>query len=655
MPMLDYVAEDLAQEDQSDFHKQILKDSCALVDMSRRKMSQRYAVWDRNDRVFRGERCLDVEDKQAIERKEPEKMIVPIAYSQIMTLVSFFYSLYTQRERFFELLPMKEAATKGGKIGEALLARDLSKNCWEAKLFQFLLDVSRFSMGVVKTSWVREQQMVREQVVEPPKSFLFWEYDGGGMKEVERWVTSYEGNRITNVSPYKFFPDVRLPISRFQEGEFIGSEDEYTITTLQQWEAEGEIQGVKFIKPMTKEGLKNRGETRAYTQTDRGLRGNDEMRSAQSAGTAIITEVQRAIVPKDYKVNGKPLGKEDYPVKYVVLIANDSRVLKCEPMDYVHNQFTYDVAEFTPDQHAEMTQSLSDIINMMQDVISWLINSRITNVRKIIGNRLVVDPSGVEFKDIEDRKPVIRLKPHAAGKGVDKWVHQLELSDVTVRHIEDVKFLIDLVQITTGISDNLMGQFNGGRRSATEARNVQSSAAARLKMQASTIFRTAIEPMGRKMLSNLQDGLSEETLVRVVGMEDAAESDFVSVTKADIAGAFDFEVFDGTLPSEKGLNAQTLVELLGMAIKSPEAALSLGLDVKTILMEALELRGIRNPKRFTLKGVTPEVMAQLQQMMQQQQQQQQQNANANVSGNGNGAPVQRSGNGAPRIPALINE
>lgn len=602
------IQKELEAEEMSETHVKLLADTRALVEMSRKKMGTYYPMWDHNIDVFNGVIRADKDDVAARERKEPEKMVVPIAYSQVMTFVSFCFTMFTQRERMFELLGMSEEDAKPAKIGEAFLARDLSHNCIEEKLFQFLLDVARCSLGVYKVYWTRETQMMRQQVTKPMVSFLGMNL-GSTTTEVMQETTKYLGNRICNVSPYRFFPDTRLPLSRFQEGEFCASEDEYSYTTLKQMEHNGVVAGVKHIKSFTEQQWNARGDTRTGAQSAdfigmgrAGLSGT----SGQSKGNILVTEVERSIIPSEYMLDGKPVGTETYPVKYLIWIANDQRIIRFEPLNYLHNEFTYTLGQFTPDQHNLINMSLSDTIDSLQSVISWFINSHITSVRKVISNYLIVDPNGVEMQDLKDRKPVIRLKATASG-GIDRFVKQLSVSDVTANHLTDVEMLQKMVQIVTGISENLMGQFHGGRRSAQEARNVNTGAVSRLKMLATILFKTAMEPMAKQMLSNLRDGLDEEQVVRLVGPLLSAEggAGFVKADKADLAGNYDFEVFDGTLPSEKALQAQALQEFLGAFVANPQAAIALQLDPREMTLDAMELRGIRNPARYTLKPTPP--------------------------------------------------
>jgi hypothetical protein len=499
---------------------------------------------------------------------------------------------------------MNQDSHKPAKVGEAFLARDLNHNKWESKLYQFLLDVSRFGVGVIKTHWTKEQKLTKKSVTRPKYSFMGFSLGGQVSEDKMSMETTFLGNCIQNISPYRFYPDTRLPIDRFQEGEFCASEDEYSWIKLKQMEANGELAGLEFVKDVqfTDKMMKERGESRfanTNVQKDTTVAGN-----GQSKGTYILTEVQRKIIPSEYMIDGKPLGPETYPVPYVIQYVNDTRIVKCEPMNYAHGDFTYDVAQFNPDMHRMLNPGLSDSIDALQSVITWFINSRITSVRKVISNYLIVDPEGVEMQDLKDRNPIIRLKPNAAQRGgIDRWIKQLDVNDVTTGHIKDAEYLKSIVQEITGINENIMGQFHGGRRSAMEARNVSSNAAARLKMIAVIIFYSALEPMARKMLCNLRDGLDDETMVKVVGMDVAAEgAEFITANKGSLVGEYDFEVFDGTLPSEKVAIAQVLENYLLGLLKSPDAAIALGIDPKAMMLESMELRGIRNPRRFFLQA-----------------------------------------------------
>src|SRR5690606_23333995 len=121
------------------------------------------------------------------------------------------------------------------------------------------------------------------------------------------------------------------------------------------------------------------------------------------------------------------------------------------------------------------------------------------------------------MQDLYDKKTVIRTKPGASQSGMQKWMEQLQVMDVTQNHVKDVDYLNGASKEATGINENLLGQFMSGRRSATEAKNVASNSAARLILTIVGIWDIGLVPQARRLLSNLRQGLDVEQLVRIYG------------------------------------------------------------------------------------------------------------------------------------------
>lgn len=583
------IKKDLEKDDVSPFHKDILKKCKALVKISRDRMSQYYTSWDNHHDVYRGYRMKDVEDKKADDRKEPVKMIIPLSYAQVHTFVAFGYTLFTQRPTFFELDPMGPEDTQAAKIGESLLQMNLEKTGFNSKLFQSLLDIAKFGMSPMKDMWVIETQKTRG-VVSPAVQVMGITLRAEVMGDVVK--TKYKGNRVVNISPYRFFPDVRLPLSRLQEGEFVASEDEYTMTDLRRMESDGLIAGVEHLKKMSKKDYENeRGTSRMSFVSHAGDKQANDVNDTESV---IITEVQVTLVPKDFILSdGKPMGPETRPMKYLVWYANDQRIVRCEPLSYNHDQYTYSVGEYNPDIHELVNNGLCQSIDAIQEVITWLVNSHITSVRKVIGNKFVVDPSGIELQDLIDRNPVLRLKPAAYKQDVRRFISQLNVTDVTGGYMNDAQMLERFAQMVTGISDNLLGQFSTGRRSAREAGNVANAATMRIKTILSLLYQSMYKPLGERMLSNLQQGLDEETAIKVLGLginEDGLMN--FKATNKDLVGSYDFKMLDMALPSEKEYKASQLQEILTASLSNPQAAQVFGLNPTQLFHEILNLRGL---------------------------------------------------------------
>ena len=584
-------------------HASLLMKVKSLVEMSRGCMSEYYSEWDYHDLAYRGERRLDKEDMQALQRGEVAKMAMPLTYAQVQVFVSFLFSQYFQRPSFFQLVAAAQEDYDAGQVGEAFLNRDLSENQFSVKLYQWLVDIGKFGIGIWKHGWHIETATVyKTNTVEAPTiPFLNIPLGKSKTTMTKEQEISFEGNRIFNVSPYRFFPDTRMPISRFDEGEFVASEDEYSIVKLQELELADEVAGVDYIPTFSKSTWDKRKTYFAGMQAETSATGTMFAKDVKS--TVCVTEVQIKLIPKKWKlIDGTTLGDEDHPVLYNVWYANDARVIKCEPLGYAHNKFTYDVAQFSPDQHRLVNDGIAGLAAHLQDVINWLMNARITSVRKVISNLLVVDPQKIDIADIINKKAVIKTKPGIGGKGIDSAIKQLSLQDVTQSHIQDIQVLQGLIGTITGMNESALGQFASGRRSASEAKNVYSATLGRLQMIARIIWDAGLAPLGKKMLSNLRDGIDQPTYVRLMGVMASQQSfnGFVKADKSSLIGNYDLDMYDGTMASDRSDMADVLQNVLTEMLGNPESAAMFNLNPSAILREIALLRGIKHMNRFDL-------------------------------------------------------
>jgi hypothetical protein len=604
----DVIAQLNKEDDKSPLHKALLEHGLQLVKMSRGKMSESYGTWDMHDQVFRGLRYFDRDDIEQSRQGKPVKMVVPNTFAQVMTFDSFLFLMFNQNRTFFELVPTgDEDYGDKEKDMELLLQRDLRKNQWNATLFQHLLDVGRFGVGVNECYWTKE---MTHAYLQPEPKVVTYNTVESTIRSGSAWqeFVKYEGNLVRPISPYRWYPDTRFPLTEFQRGEFCACEEEFSITSLRALEDAGEVAGIDHIKELNPNFTKLRGgESRfsfdVVTETKR-TTGGSMYKPGQSEGTVIVTKLQVRLTPSKFKLeNDKKLGPEEFPIMYHLWYANDNRVIRCEPAYWWHDQFGYSLSQFTPDMQHTVNTGLAELIYRLQDVISWHINSRITDVRRNMRGRLIVDPGGIETSSLDGDGDVY-LRSNVSKAGVDRFVKQLDMRDTTQGHMQDADILGKVMQTVTGVNDNIMGQYNTGRRSAQEARTVLSGAAGRMKLHGYMIWESGIAPMGKMMLSNLRQSLSFESFARAIGgrpeEQQARFAAFQGLPEEVICGD-DYFIFDSTLQSEKGFMAQSLQDLLSVILQSdPVAAAKLaqGIDPTKIVDEIQYLRGAGNVKRF---------------------------------------------------------
>ena len=442
------------------------------------------------------------------------------------------------------------------------------------------------------------------------------------------------GNKITNVSPYNFLPDVRYPLHDFEKGEFCADECDMPMHKLRQLESEGVCAGIEHIEPLSRD----RATWRNSNDATRASKINYQD-PTKTRNLVRITEVQIKITPAKFILaDGSKLGQELYPIKYLVWIANDSRIIRCSPSNYLHDRFTWDVAIYDEDDEEFLSLSLADVVTPLQDTADWFFNSRVTNVSQNLEDKLIIDPVGVDMDSVKARSRCILLKRGASrGGGVDKFIKQMDVRDVTARHMDDVAQIGGMINSVSGLTENLSGNYSTGRRSAAESRVVTQGAAARPKNTAQSAWGSCLAPLGQKLLTNLRQGLTPELIVKYAGQQYAEKPEVIqafSSTVEDLISSCDLFVYEGTLESEKTYLAQQLRELLSEILAlGPSGLLQMELSPKLLLNKIYELLGVTGLSEMnlakdpqTLQTIVQQLAQQMAMQMVEQAQQQQQPA-----------------------------
>ena len=615
-------------------------DLLKMLRRSRGSMKTHFPRWNRNQSVFKGERVADEGDREAMANDEPAKLTVPLTYTQVMTWVTFTFMLYKQSATFFQLDADGNEDYPLTEISETFLERDLRHNYWDSILFQCLLDAGRYGFTATKTTWKKQTQFVNVVVPATPGD----ENGIGATAEsmMPKSVLKYEGNEIVKISPYRALPDLSLPLTRWREGRFFADECEFHVQHLKDLEEMGELAGMEFV---TKMGPKEFEEGK----WDMGLFSEDVFGKQTNSGTGVddeddfmivSTEGHFRLIPSKYR-----LGPEKHLVDFIVNIANDQRIVKLQRLEHVHGDFIYDLGLFLPDEQSKLGMALCDQIDALQQVVTFLFNSRVVSLRAGVEKHIVVDPTKFEMVDIEGRSPIIRTKKNTAMMGgIANYIQQLKYNDGTTMNMQEADGIMRIIQNITGVNENAMGQYAPGRRSAAENRAANSGASSRMTLHASLLWTDMFASLGRKMLLNLRQGVSVETFEKVLGKtsptpgydltpEQAMQTAQMEMEQQqmmmqqmaaagmpaqmmpqpqvrpslyemfcapleELVGSNDFLVFSATSPSERVFLSQSLQELVMAMMSNPEVVQLTGYNLTKLIDEIQFLRGIRNTNRF---------------------------------------------------------
>lgn len=595
------IIEMLELEEHPDNIQELLEEVVGVVNNSRTFIASHFTQWDKSLATYKRKKATDTADARAKQKGEPAKMVVPLTYAQCNTLVTFLFISLTSKDSVFELSATGNEDFELRETAQAIIDREVRQTNYHMRLVEALLDMVRFSLGVLKTSWEYESIFVAPQQGEQDVSFIFDPTDltiPQDSEPEEEEVILKEGCKIENISPYHFFYDTRVPITRWKEGRFAADEQSVNLKDLKRLDKQGFLAGTKYIQEFDAELWKARG-GKLENRLDGVEPANFTGKQPKGDRMVARTSVQYRLVPSEHG-----LGDSEDEEIWVITIANDNRIIGLQPLNSPANEFQYDILQLLPDQHADLCDSLSKLIDPIQEVITWLINARVASVRRNIDGRLVVDQQHVDMSTLNTNSPFILLKKSAPRMGTSRFIEQLRTTDPTASHFSDSEALIRILYMVSGVNENSMGAFAPGRRSATENRTANAGASARMKLIGASCWYGGLASVGRKLLLSCRQDMSFTTFSKIVGPEKADQfyDTFHPANPYELYSSEDFFTYDATIESERNYVAQSLQELFLGLVSNPEVAGMMQLDLPAMLNEIYALRGVKNLSRFKVKA-----------------------------------------------------
>lgn len=579
--------------------------------MSHRKMSLRHDEWETADKLFRAfvKETDEVKARKSRRNAGTAQYVtlnIPYSYAILLTAHTYWTSVFLARSPVFQYTARHGESQQQTQAVEALMDYQTQVGGLLVPLYMWLLDPGKYGFGVVGNYWAEEKERVTK-IEERPKTFMGFEVPDKTEKvRVTDTVPGYRGNKLFNVRPYDFFPDPRVSLTSFQEGEFCGRLTQVGWNTIIEREADKIYFNIEHIKKL-KSGTsiaRDRGLSDIELPDDGGA--TELGKGVYGSQSAVeLFEIVIELSPKEWKLHSSTR-----PEKWVFTLAGGEVVIGAQPLGADHNKFPFHLQTYEVDTYSHSGRGMLEVLEPLNQTISWLMNSHFYNVRKALNDQLVVDPSRVYMKDLHDGGPgkEIRLKPGAYGTDVRTVVTQLPVQDITRSHLTDAEIVAELIQRIAGVSDNIMGMVNpGGRRTATEVRTSTSFGINRLKTHTEWNSALGMQPLAMMMLQNSQQHYEEQQKYRIAGDLVGQTDPFVDVTPEAIAGFFDFVPVDGTLPVDRFAQANLWKELLLGLQNMPQIAMQY--DMAGIFSWVAQLSGLKNISQFRVEVKPDEVMA----------------------------------------------
>ncbi len=578
----------------SELHERIKQAVIRRAQDSYNIMRRKHADWNLVDQTLTAYIPLDEKEKalKARDPRKPVSIVVPYTYATMETLLTYLVTAFLD-------LPMfrYEGVTSDDTVGAIMLEKVVElqtiKNKVGLALHTQFRDGLAYGFGAACPIWGEQWGYKTERLEDGTKS--------------RTRKRLFEGNRLENIDPYLYLPDITVPIHKVQEGEFVGYIDRTNYMSLLEMEAQNpnDFFNVRYLK-----GVNGTSSWFGTEQSARDKKQNISTRTLDvhsSSNPIDVIWMYMKIVPSDVDWQ---LGDSEIPEKWLFGIAADQFVIFAKQLGLDHDMFPTSI--FAPDFDGYSVCPISrlELIYGMQNVLDFLFSSHVTNIRKAINDMLIVDPYLINMEDLKDPEPgkLIRMRRAAWGKGVKDAVAQLQVNDITRTHVsQDAPHVIDLMQRTSGAVDSLMGimRSSGERRSATEARGSRSSALSRIAKTAKICSLMSMYDLAYMFASHTQQLMSQSTYVSTMGryqqelMEEYGQTDKgMKVDPSQIDINYDVVIHDGTVDVGERADAWTML----YQVLAGNPAVGSGFDMVRVFKHLARMLGAKNINEFVQKG-----------------------------------------------------
>ena len=576
----------------SELHQKVLAKLLNRIRVAYDKMDSRRSSWREIDKTLTAYVRLDELERKVKEKDDraPVSIVFPHSYSILETLTAFMDGLFL-REPIFRY----DGNSPEDTLGAILMTKVVEAHCKRFKvglaLHTAFKDGIAYGVGACFPLWKQK-----------------WGYRtrssygiDGQMQKVSEPALLFEGNSLENVDPYQLLLDPNYGIQSIQDAEFVGFVRRTNYYNLLPEDGKGSVFNVCYLKD------------KKCTSRYYGSQRDQKAQTTTEGDTSVLRPVDVIylyinIIPKDWG-----LGDYEEPEKWLFAIAADRYIIQAQPLDLDHNMFPVAVCAPTFDGYSSAPLSRLELLGGMQDLLDWLLNSHIANVRKTINDMIIYDPYMLNTADLTDPKPgkLVRARRAAWGKDIRGAITQLQVNDVTRQHINDAQLAMNLMNQISGADDAMMGTLRQGgpeRLSAAEFSGTQSQALGRLQSLAMIVGQQLIQDVGYMFAMHTQQMMQEDVWVSTVGEWQAQlvsifgsqiQNDRLKVTPQDLNIDFDVSINS----ENQGQNTQFWLQMFDTIAKTPE--LYQLIDVGRVFRYIASQMGAKNVDNFLRMPIQP--------------------------------------------------
>ena len=394
-------------------------------------MKKNFDQWTKTDEKMTAYIPVTDKEKEIKEddRRKPTSVVLPYSFVIAESILSYLVAAF-----FPDPIFRYEGSSPEDIVGAIMMEGVIQSHCNHNKvalnLHTSFYDAIKYGIGVAIPIWTTKRGM---KVVKRELGFFDFmsRFRNTGYERVLEDAILFEGNALQNIDPYHYLPDPNVPVQDVQAGEFSGYIENTNFYSLMSAEEhDSDYFNVKYVRH-----VKNKRSTIYPSEVSERMKkqGGNEKNYAELNPVDVIW-INATIVPSMFGADDGPkIGDNEYPEKWVFGLASDDVVIQAMPLGLTHNDYPVSVIAPDFDGYSPIANSRLSIEYGLQEILDYLLNSHIANLRKAVNDMIIVDPYQVNVNDLKNPKEgaIIRLRRPAWGRGVKDVAQQLTINDIT--------------------------------------------------------------------------------------------------------------------------------------------------------------------------------------------------------------------------------
>lgn len=524
---------------------------------------------------------------------------MPIVMPQVEAALGYYMEVFLSGQPIFGTATDPQFADQGLQM-DAIIAENSVTAKWKRELIKFFRDGLKYNIHGIECEWMERQTAAVDNATDP-KTLTVKVKD-----------TIWRGNVLKRMDMYNTFFDPRVyPSDISEHGEYAGYIEVLSRTRLKKYINElfgkipaktvirafnsslGTSQTVAtnsapfmFFQPLINpEPLQNQQSLQSFDwlQWATDTRKNDT--GIRYGNTYQVTKLYARIIPNDF---GFDVPSPNTPQVWKFIIINNSVVLYAERQTNAHNLIPIFFGQPMDDGLGFQTKSFASNVRDTQNIASALLKGHIASKRRLVGDRVLYDPTRIRERDINSDEPAAKIpvRPGAFGKPIQESVFPFPYRDEQVRSmLDDAMLMGKIADQINSQNQTQQGQFVKGNKTRTEFQDTMAYSNSRNKQMCLVTEEQVMTPLKECIKMNILQ-FQGETIITDPYTARQVQINPVSLRKASVQ----FRMADGMTPADKLLGTdelQTAIQVLG---NSPQ--LGAGIEVAPAFTYLLKTKGV---------------------------------------------------------------